>query len=285
MTGWLRNVLGADKANDAQVAATSAALAGDEKALAYLQEREQLPMQIRDQALTGLSQFYQVPGGAYTPRSDEEMIAASRESPLFKALMGTKDYALDQIQARASATGQLRSGNAITALAREGQRVNQEALLRSFEDQRNQEMLNERRYMTERGIQLEGLGGLAGLQGNQAAIAGTMSNMGQTQAQGLLGQAQTQTSATNNAFNTLLGFGQMAASFSDLRLKTNVRFMGTDNGFNVYKWDWNDEGRKLGLEGESVGVLAHEIYEQHPDAVGLKDGFLTVDYSKLVETH
>lgn len=274
MTGWLRNVFGADKANDAQVAATEAALAGDQQALDYLKQREQLPMQLRDEALQGLAGFYEVPG---QPKSQDQLIQEAMSSPLYGAIMGTKQDAVDEQARYASATGGLRSGNAQVAFGREAQRISNDALLESF----NQV---QKRDDYSRALNLGGLGALAGLESNDAAIASIMSDMGSTKAQGILGQGQTQTSATNNAFNTLIGLGQVAAAFSDIRLKENIRAIGYKDGFWWYGWDWNDEAATLGLEGSAVGLLAHEVFEVNPDAVEAEKGYLKVRYDML-EVH
>lgn len=201
MTGWLRNVFGADKANDAQIKATSQAVAGQQEALDYLKQREQLPMQIRDEALTGLRDFYQVPG---QPKTQQDLIAEAMSSPLYAAIMGTQRAGEGAILRNASATGGLRSGTSQGALTDFGQQTANRALLESFGQAQQRDDYG-------RALNLTGLSGLAGLQGNDQAIAGLTAGIGQTRAQGTLGQAQTQTAATGNAINTLLGIGKIVA--------------------------------------------------------------------------
>lgn len=68
------------------------------------------------------------------------------------------------------------------------------------------------------------------------------------------------------------GQGGFFSNFSDLRLKKNVKSLGTRRGRKWYSWDWIDGS------GNSEGVMAHEnldIASAHPD------GFLIVDYSKV----
>ena len=70
---------------------------------------------------------------------------------------------------------------------------------------------------------------------------------------------------------------------SDIRLKENIKFVGRNqNGFNIYKWDWNDKANRLGEFGSEVGVLAQELLETHPERVSLNDsGYYQVNYSGI----
>jgi len=195
MTGWLRNVFGADKANDAQQLATQQSVGAQTDALNYLKERNQIPGQIRDQALTGLMSFF---NGAGAPKSQDELVSAAMSSPLYKQIEGTKQSGLDAIARFASATGGLRSGNTNVALGREGQRIDEEALTRAFGAQQDQQNQN-----------LRGLLGLAGTPTMDQQIAAGTADIGNTRAQGTIAQANTQTSALNNAFGTLIGLGKL----------------------------------------------------------------------------
>lgn len=70
-------------------------------------------------------------------------------------------------------------------------------------------------------------------------------------------------------------------SFSDTRLKRNIKFIGINKGYNIYSWDWNDLAHSIGASGHpTTGVLAQELL--HTDAIS-KDitGYYMVDYSKL----
>ena len=68
--------------------------------------------------------------------------------------------------------------------------------------------------------------------------------------------------------------------FSDPRLKTNIRKQYTlDSGLGWYAWDWIDNPLVKGMPTE--GVLAHEVEQIFPEAVGERDGFMTVDYSRI----
>lgn len=272
MTGWLRNTLfGADKTADAQREATDQAVGAQEKALEYLMQREQIPGQIRDEALTDLAGFYQVPGQM---KSQEDLIAEAKASPLYGAIMGNLDLGIDEILRTSSATGQLRSGAPKRAIADTTTQLANQALLQSFGQAQARDDYS-------RAMNLQGIQGLAGLGTNQNAIAGTIQGIGTTQAQGTIGQAQTQAGAQNNLINTLLGVGQLAASFSDIRLKTNIRYLGDNAGFSWYRWTWNEKAAELGLEGDQVGVLAHQVFDEYPDAISVERGYLKVDYDRL----
>lgn len=71
--------------------------------------------------------------------------------------------------------------------------------------------------------------------------------------------------------------GQTNFSYSDVRLKTNIKLVGqSDSGLNIYTWNYIDA--KYGI-GTYKGVMAQEVpgYARTKDA----EGFYMVDYSKL----
>jgi hypothetical protein len=76
--------------------------------------------------------------------------------------------------------------------------------------------------------------------------------------------------------------GAIAGS-SDVRLKTNIKHLGKENGINVYSWDWNEDGKRIADPKQpTVGVMAQELQETHPHLVELgSDGFLRVNYGGL----
>jgi hypothetical protein len=191
-------------AKDAANASTQAAetQAGSEQAaLDYLKQTNELPMQLRDQALTGLGSYYQVPGA---PKTQEQLIAEAQNSPLYHAIQGTKQSAVDEMARYQSATGGLRSGGANVAFAREAQRISQDALLQSF----NQAQGNDQ---YERALQLQGLSGLAGLETGENGIANLTAQIGATRGQGQVAAAQARQQGTQNSMNNLLGLGGIYA--------------------------------------------------------------------------
>lgn len=75
-----------------------------------------------------------------------------------------------------------------------------------------------------------------------------------------------------------------AAGGSDIRLKENIKKIGTENGFNIYTWDWNDLAKSYGISNQkTTGVMAQEVMNIVPSAVMPHpvDGYLTVDYNKI----
>jgi hypothetical protein len=166
-----------------------------EEALDYLKQINALPQELREKALQQLGDYYQVPGA---PKDQTQLIAEAEASPLYAAIQGTREGAVDEMARYASATGSLRSGNAKAAFAREGQRVSNEALLESF----NQAQENDR---YERGLNLAGLSGLAGIDTGATEIATRTADIGTTRAAGILGGAQAKQQGSQNTLNALLG--------------------------------------------------------------------------------
>lgn len=65
--------------------------------------------------------------------------------------------------------------------------------------------------------------------------------------------------------------------FSDRRLKTDIRRVGhTDDGLPIYKYKYKGDPN----EQTHIGLMADEVEEKHPEAVGLAAGYKTVDYDK-----
>jgi len=252
---------GKEAGKDARRAASGAAAtqaAYQREALDYLKERERLPQQFREGALTRLGGLYGLEGGE---GSQAELIEQAKASPLYSSLLeGGEDAALRT----ASMTGGLRSGGSISDV----KDVQNQALLTSYNQQ------------------LQGIQGLANLPSNAPMIAQGTAGIGQTLSQGQIAGSQAEIQAANLGFNQLMGIAQVGtqaatAAFSDIRLKENIQLVGAAGGHNWYKWDWNEEAANVGLYGGSEGVMAHELYEVSPDLVGHRDGYITVNYEKL----
>ena len=62
---------------------------------------------------------------------------------------------------------------------------------------------------------------------------------------------------------------------SDQRLKENINFVGRDNGFNIYEFNY------IGNSKVYRGVMAQEVMMTRPDAVVDGGGFHTVNYNLL----
>jgi hypothetical protein len=69
--------------------------------------------------------------------------------------------------------------------------------------------------------------------------------------------------------------GYAGRSPSDVRVKENITYAGTKNGFNVYDFNY------LGGDNRYRGVMAQEVMKQRPDAVESRDGVYWVDYGAL----
>ena len=74
--------------------------------------------------------------------------------------------------------------------------------------------------------------------------------------------------------NTTSGTTQGGGGFfSDERLKENIEQVGkTNDGQNIYRYNYKGDPRS------QIGLIAQEVAQDHPEAVGQKDGYLTVDY-------
>lgn len=103
--------------------------------------------------------------------------------------------------------------------------------------------------------------------------------------QGALANAAGNRSTQNAAMGGLFGLGGAAlggaaysgALFSDRRLKRDIKKVGTlDNGLNVYLFRYKHGGPM------QLGLIAQEVEDVRPEAVGTSCGFLTVDYDKAV---
>jgi hypothetical protein len=63
---------------------------------------------------------------------------------------------------------------------------------------------------------------------------------------------------------------------SDRRLKEDIRLVGrTFDGLNVYTFRFRDQSVV------QMGVMAQEVLPLYPEAVGERDGYLTVDYGRI----
>lgn len=129
--------------------------------------------------------------------------------------------------------------------------------------------------------------GLAGLGAN---AAGNTAQLQFGQGQAALGTAQNIAGTRQGILGTLgqiaqIGgqIGQAAAGFSDRRLKDNIRAIDARGPLLLYKWNWNDKAKALGLEGPSSGFMADEVARVMPEAVGAREGYATVNYPMVLE--
>ena len=260
MSSVVKGVKGVVKGLTGQTAADATAKGAKVSAVAqqagldYLKESERLPMQYRDESMAALAGLHGLEGGT---EGAYEML---QQTPMYQAVMSGQGAAEESILRNANAIGQGRGGDVRTSLAENTQNLRNQALMQS----------------------MQGLQGFAGQPSNAGTIAQQMGNIGMTQAQGVTGAAQAEQAGLGNLAQIGIGVGGL---FSDVRLKDNVKEAGEINGHKWYSWDWNNKAADLGLSGSSEGVMAHEVAEYMPDAVGTKGDYLTVDYSMLGASH
>jgi len=71
---------------------------------------------------------------------------------------------------------------------------------------------------------------------------------------------------------------QPAGFFSDKRLKTDVKKIGkTNDGQPIYSYKYKGDKRT------QIGLMAQDVEEKHPEAVGVMGGYKTVDYKKATQ--
>ena len=91
--------------------------------------------------------------------------------------------------------------------------------------------------------------------------------------------AEKQESALGNVASTLGSVVSIAKmfGFSDRRLKHDIKRIGkTEKGLPIYTFKYKGDDR----EQTHVGFMADEVERDHPEAVGKRDGYKTVDYSQ-----
>jgi hypothetical protein len=191
--GLASSIIGGNKAAKSARKAAKTQAEGQNRAMGYMQEREALPMQLREGALGQLGGLYGLPGGT---GDQQGFIDAARQDPLYAAMMGNLDEGQNAILRNASALGGLRSGNSRDALARYSTELSNQALLSSY-DRR-----------------LGGLGGMASLPNNTNAIANMMAGIGQTGAQGQVAGAQAQQAGLGMGLN--FGMGVLGPNLGEM---------------------------------------------------------------------
>ena len=255
---------GGDDAADASIKASETQAQWQKNALDYLKQTEAVPQQYREGALNQLGGMYGLEGGT---GNQQAVIDRAIQSPLYQQIMGGLDAGENSILRNASATGGLRSGNTQYALADYNTQLQNKALLESYNQQ------------------LMGLQGMAGLPSMAPAIASGMSDIGTTYGQGIIAAAQAKQSGGQNNANNMMGLGQLGIAaygmFSDRRLKKNIKIIGKVKGFNWYSFTWNTVAEKLGMTGNTYGIMADEVFAKIPQAVSLKDGFMFVNYGMI----
>lgn len=127
---------------------------------------------------------------------------------------------------------------------------------------------------------------LAQILANLATGQGTnLANLATQRGQAIAGGT---TGAANQAGATIgTGLGALAGFFSDARLKDDAKPLVNVNGVQWYTAKYKDQapipqeqrGKQI------VCVMAQELMQKHPELVGQRDGFLTVDYDAMKQVH
>lgn len=255
-----------DDAAKASIKGAEIAAEGQEQALEYLKEREAIPQQFREEALTKMAGIWGLPGGEGT---QEEFLEEIKGSPLYNAILSGRESGEEAIMRRAGATGGLRSGNVQENLYDYNVQLENRALLESWNNN------------------LNALQGFAGLPSMAPTIAQTIAGIGETRGQGQIAAAQASQMGQQNQMGNIMGIANLgiqaygSGMFSDKALKKNIKKLCEVCGFNWYEFEWNEVGEALGLSGKTYGCLADEVKEKRPDAVSIKDGFQFVNYKLL----
>lgn len=114
--------------------------------------------------------------------------------------------------------------------------------------------------------------GIANIQGQvNIANINAVEGLGETQSNNAL--AASQTSSIVGGVTSIAALGALA--FSDDKMKTRLKFIGYENGFRVYEYNY------VGSRKRNRGVLASEVLKKRPDAVYDVGGYLMVDYSAI----
>jgi len=81
---------------------------------------------------------------------------------------------------------------------------------------------------------------------------------------------------TSGYSNFSLGQDMPTLTYSDIRLKDNVKKVGKEKGINLYEFNYKwDKDKKY------IGVMAQDIVDTNPDSVKVVDGYYVVDYDVL----
>lgn len=132
-------------------------------------------------------------------------------------------------------------------------------------------------------MQAGGQAQASGILGAQQANAGLASQLigvggGALAGSGALGAGMAA------GFGGSAGAGALLGLLSDIRVKTNIENAGRlPNGINLYTWDWTEEGAEIAGDQPGYGVIAQEVKETIPDAVFELDGYLRVNYDKVIK--
>jgi hypothetical protein len=250
----------AAQASDAQIQGSQAGMDELRSQFANLQELLKPYVQVGPEALQGQRAIVGLGG----PAEEAAQIARIEQSPLFQAQVRQGEEALLQ---GASATGGLRGGNIQAALAQFRPGMLQSQIDLQYERLGGLTTLGQKSAAAQAGAGMGLAESISGLYGDIGASRAGRA-MAEQRAQG-----QFQGGLINLAGQALPAIGKM---FSDIRLKENIKKIGTrPDGLGVYEFDYIWGGDR------NIGLMAQEVNEVYPHAVGVVDGYLTVNYSQV----
>ena len=74
----------------------------------------------------------------------------------------------------------------------------------------------------------------------------------------------------------IAGIASSIATISDVNLKENIEQVGVSpDGYKIYEFNYK------GFKDRWRGAMAQDVVKINPMAVGIRDGYLTLDYSKI----
>ena len=250
----------AAQSSDAQIQMSEAGMNELRTQFANLQELLKPYVQVGPEALQGQRAIVGLGG----PAEEAAQIARIEQSPLFQAQVRQGEEAMLQ---QASATGGLRGGNIQAALAQFRPGMLQSQIDLQYERLGGLTTLGQKSAAAQAGAGMGLAESLSGLYGDIGASRAGRA-MAEQRAQG-----QFQGGLINLAGQALPAIGKM---FSDIRLKENIKKIGTrPDGLGVYEFDYIWGGDR------NIGLMAQEVNEVYPHAVGVEDGYLTVNYSQV----
>lgn len=112
--------------------------------------------------------------------------------------------------------------------------------------------------------------------GSIGGMGGTTTGTSTQPGQGLMGKL------TQGA-GIAQGIGNAYNSFSDQRLKYNIKYIGTENGHKFYSWEWKVKAPLEAKLQPNTGVIAQEVMSYYPEAVTIDSytGYYKVNYTLL----
>lgn len=195
------------------------------------------------------------------------------------AQLAAEDAARRNIEQSAASRGGLLTSNTLDQIQRESARIGA-----SYQNQDFNQWLAEQQLLMK---PLETMVGMGSQQISQVADIGSTAAMAAagSRAGATLQTANLLTSGLSRAMNQedvmqrlqeILGVGGGPGRFSDERLKSDIRRVGTtDDGLPVYVY-------RMGDGPTQMGVMAQEVEEREPEAVSTHtSGYKMVDYDRV----